>query len=106
MTNPEKYLSSPMQIPSLKICILGGPFSGKSTQGRLLSQIYNLRYINIEEVLTDWDKNPNQKELFANPDYVQVVKRCLAGKTVSAKLLVSVIKSIISQNGAIDDVSD
>lgn len=93
-----------MQIPSLKICILGGPFSGKSTQGRLLSQIYNLKYINLEEILCEWDRDPNQKDLLKNPNYSQIVKKVLAGKAVPAKMLVSVIKNLISPKSELDDV--
>ncbi|KAJ3092712.1 adenylate kinase [Quaeritorhiza haematococci] len=97
ISNPDKYLLRAPSLPNLKICILGGPFSGKTTQSKLLSTVYGLRNVSTEEIMTWWDRHPDQAEVENRwPLYQKIKKKSLRGKTVPADLLVSVLQLAIS----------
>ncbi|KAJ3412083.1 adenylate kinase [Chytridiales sp. JEL 0842] len=103
--NPEKYLRTRPTLPSLRLCVLGGPFTGKTIQSRMLAKVYNLNYISIDELLKEWDESPNQKDLLSRfPLYAKVVKMCKSGKAIAPEMMIELIQSIMKSKS--NDVAD
>lgn len=95
IVNPDKYLSGYPRLPSLKLCIVGGPSSGKTSQCKLLSKIYALQYVSIDEILADWDKyyqNPNSS---INALYEKVLRQLKRGKYISTDMEIEILKLAI-----------
>jgi hypothetical protein len=104
VANPEKYLSRPPALPSLRICVLGGPFTGKTTQSRMLAKVYNLKFVSIDELLKSWDEEMDQRSLLKrNPLYVKVVKRCRSGKSIAPEMMIDLIQLILNEKNSADD---
>jgi hypothetical protein len=59
LENPYRYLEKPPILKEFKMCVLGGPFSGKTTQAKLIAQTYNLSFVDIDDVVTKWDEASN-----------------------------------------------
>ncbi|KAJ3094596.1 adenylate kinase [Phlyctochytrium planicorne] len=98
ISNPDRFLSKPPRIPSLTVCILGGPFTGKTTQSSLLAKVYGLRLLSVDDILDQWSMDPDQAQLLRkNPIYAQIVKRCKAGRSVSPELMVDVLKYVLEE---------
>ena len=99
VANPDRYLEIPPVIPSLRICVLGGPFTGKSTQSKMLAKIYNLKYLSIDELLLGWDEEPDQRTLLKNNlMYAKVVKRLKIGKTVPPEMSIELIRMMLEDS--------
>ncbi|RKO94807.1 hypothetical protein BDK51DRAFT_30962 [Blyttiomyces helicus] len=100
LTNPDRYLTQAPELSPLRLCVLGGPFSGKSTQCKLLAKIYNLQYLSLEEMLTKLEQEPNQSDLMSrNSLYAKVgspglwiVRKCRSGKTITAEMQLLLLK--------------
>lgn len=90
---PEFFLCSKPSVPSLKVAIIGGPFSGRTTQADLLTEYFDLGYVSLTDTLRAWDRHPNQKELLKlNPNYSKIVKRLKMGKPLTTDMSIDVIK--------------
>lgn len=75
LANPDKYLSNASNLKNLQVSVLGGPFSGKTKQSKLLANRYKLVYLNAEEILSRLDSQENQNDLkVARPLYAEVCK--------------------------------
>ncbi|KAJ3052473.1 adenylate kinase [Rhizophlyctis rosea] len=96
LANPDKFLARPPKVSNLRLCILGGPFSGKSTQAKLVARIYNLLYVSVDEILRDWDSHPDQAKLMKEvPLYGKIARKLRSGKTLPADMQVSIIKTTL-----------
>ncbi|KAJ3245876.1 adenylate kinase [Chytriomyces hyalinus] len=90
--NPDKYLEIPPTLMGVNLCVLGGPFTGKTAQSKMLAQIYNLKYISADEMLSEWDSDPNQRELKkSNKRYAEIVERCRTGQSVAPETMIELI---------------
>lgn len=93
-----------MPTPPLRIVLIGRPFVGRETQGRLLAQRYNLKMIATEELLTVALGND---ECQLGHDALRLLQ---CGKEVTdeiyVQLVIREIKSICFQNGRIPDTSN
>ncbi len=67
LENPKKYICEPPQVPqNYRISIIGPPQSGKTTISNMLSQIYNWKIINMEEIfdqVKEYQKNWEEPEI-------------------------------------------
>ncbi|KAJ1563072.1 hypothetical protein HK405_002891 [Cladochytrium tenue] len=89
---PDRYLARPPSVPSLKICVLGGPFTGKSMQSKLVAKIYGLELLSLDDVLREWDNHPDQGALMEKfPIYKSIVDQCMTGASVSSEDMVEVL---------------
>jgi adenylate/nucleoside-diphosphate kinase len=103
LRNPDSYLAKPPSLPSLNICVLGGPFTGKTSQSTLISKIYKLKLIRIEEILNSLDNEPDLNTLSnKNPTYAEIAKICQTGSTIPSELIVELIKMKISEESTDD----
>ncbi|KAJ3195085.1 adenylate kinase [Irineochytrium annulatum] len=101
VSNPDKYLSAPPILPSLQICILGGPFTGKTTQAKMLARLYNLRLLSVDEVMREWDSEVDQRHMLTkSPTYAKIVKRCKAGRSVPPELVIEVVTHLLADSAA------
>ncbi|KAJ3316654.1 adenylate kinase, partial [Blyttiomyces sp. JEL0837] len=106
MMNPDAFLARPPMLPSLRICVLGGPFTGKSTQSQMLAKIYGLKLLSLDDILTAWDYERDQQGLIKqNALYATVVKRCKSGKSLPPEVMIQVIKSALDGDAKADDKS-
>ncbi|KAI9209033.1 uncharacterized protein BJ171DRAFT_418965 [Polychytrium aggregatum] len=94
--NPDKYITRPPRLPVLKICVIGGPMSGKSSQSKLLARLYDAQYIDIDHILNGWYSDPNQEALIdANIIYRQISRLLRSGKPIPPELYVEIYKAAI-----------
>ncbi|KAJ3124103.1 adenylate kinase [Nowakowskiella sp. JEL0407] len=109
LTNPDTYISqSQPYLPNLQICVLGGPFSGKSTQAKILAEVYCLEYVNVDDLVVNlgmdsdggngdcevgyggvWEKVNYEEKYVKEKDWG-------TGKPLTTELLLEIIKSKIS----------
>jgi adenylate kinase family enzyme len=71
----------------MTVCILGGPFSGKTTQAKLIARRYGLTYISVDEIL-------NGETL----DVKQAVGILKKGKYITPEIYTEIIRIAI-ENG-------
>ncbi|ORY47443.1 P-loop containing nucleoside triphosphate hydrolase protein [Rhizoclosmatium globosum] len=101
--NPDKYLETPPTLKGAKLCVLGGPFTGKTAQSKMLAKIYNLKYISVDEMLDEWDHDPNQRELKKRvPMYAEIVKRCKKGLSIAPEMMIELIKMALKDQPSAD----
>ncbi|KAI8807242.1 hypothetical protein BJ742DRAFT_317871 [Cladochytrium replicatum] len=99
IANPDRYVSKPPFLPEMKVCVMGGPFSGKTTQAKAIAVRYGLQYISLEDVLFTWDNHKEQGELQkSNPLYSKIVRKLRAGKPIPGDMLVDILKASISSS--------
>ncbi|KAJ3282849.1 adenylate kinase [Borealophlyctis nickersoniae] len=99
LANPDKYLCRPPHLSNLRICVLGGPFSGKTTQCKLLARIYRLKYVSVDEILQEWDEAPDQNELMKRiPLYGKLVRKTRSGKPIPPDMQVNIINMAIEES--------
>jgi hypothetical protein len=65
LSNPDKFLNGPFQIKKMRVCILGGPYSGKTTHSKLIALRHHLTYISIDEILQEIANDSHPDELGA-----------------------------------------
>ncbi|TPX32338.1 adenylate kinase [Synchytrium microbalum] len=98
IANPERYLATPPRLRAVKICILGGPMSGKTTQADLLSKLYSAKRINVDSILSSWDLNRDQAGLRSKiPVYDKIVVTCQKGQPVTTEQMVEVVQWAIAE---------
>ncbi|KAJ3357640.1 adenylate kinase [Entophlyctis luteolus] len=89
----NKYLEIPPRLAGVRMCIIGGPFTGKTAQAKMLAKIYDLKFVSVDEILEAWDCEPNQQELKKNfPIYKEAVKRCKMGQSIAPETTIELIK--------------
>jgi adenylate kinase len=87
--NPDKYLSNTSNLKNLHVSVLGGPFSGKTKQSKMLANQYQLVYLSAEHILTQLDKEKDQAQLKAQrPLYAEIVSVLRTGAYLSAKHII------------------
>ncbi|KAI9344788.1 hypothetical protein DFJ73DRAFT_626763, partial [Zopfochytrium polystomum] len=97
ISNPDKYLSKPPTVPSLHVCVLGGPFTGKSTQSQMIAKIYGLTLLSLDDILQSWDNLPNQSLLLKqNSVYARIVRTCKEGAAISSEEMIDVLQLHLS----------
>ncbi|TPX41691.1 adenylate kinase [Synchytrium endobioticum] len=98
IASPEKYLSTPPRLIGPKFCLLGGPLCGKTSQAVLLSKLYGLKLINVDAILAQWDKSPDQEACASQtPIYKSIVESCQKGAAVASSQLAEVVKWAIDE---------
>jgi adenylate kinase family enzyme len=73
LSYPNKYLAAKPALSSIKVLVLGGPLSGKSTLCRQVSERYNLTLIDVQKTIKAWTEmdaflgnNDKEKGLWQN----------------------------------------
>ncbi|TPX69831.1 adenylate kinase [Spizellomyces sp. 'palustris'] len=98
LSNPAKYLSTPPRLSPLHISILGGPFSGKTTQSKLLAHLYGLVHVSLDEVFEEWCAlSEEEGNKVWGTVFGQILRKCRLGKTIAPTLQVQVIQLVISK---------
>ncbi|KAJ3138794.1 adenylate kinase [Physocladia obscura] len=99
IANPNKFLENAPCLSGIRVCVLGGPFTGKTAQAKMLAKIYNLKYISVDDILEEWDQDPNQKELKTrNPMYKEIVKRCRSGQSIAPETMIELVKMALQDS--------
>ncbi|KAI8608195.1 hypothetical protein BC830DRAFT_1156309 [Chytriomyces sp. MP71] len=99
VANPDKYLETPPTLMGINLCILGGPFTGKTAQSKMLAQIYNLKYVSIDDILSTWDSDLEQRQLKkTNKRYKEIVERCRSGQSVAPETMIELILQALRES--------
>lgn len=73
--------------------------SGKTTISKLIAKAYNLTYVNVDDILSEWESVSDQVGLLEkNPVYKKVFKRCRSGKGLSSAIIAEVITHVIGDS--------
>jgi adenylate kinase family enzyme len=70
----------------MTVCILGGPFSGKTTQAKLIAKTYGLTYISVDDIL---------KEQLLDTDLAVVLLK--KGKYITPEIYTELIRNTIDK---------
>lgn len=95
LANPDVYCSKPPSVNSMKLCVIGAPSTGKTTQCKILAAYYNLKYVSVDDVINSWDANPAAG---TDPLYEKMVKRLKTGKTVSSEIMTEIVKNALGSH--------
>ncbi len=91
--NPDKYLLNTSTLKNLQVSILGGPFSGKTRQSKILANQYQLVYLSAEHILSRLDQEKDQAKLkIQRPLYAEIVSVLRSGAYLSAKHIVNLFQ--------------
>lgn len=100
IANPLAYLSTRPRLSPLRISVLGGPVSGKTTQAKLLASIYGLVYISLDEVFEEWGALSVEEGVAKwGSVFEKIVRKCRLGKTMPAEMVVEVVKGVVKRVG-------
>ncbi|KAI9101243.1 hypothetical protein DFS34DRAFT_592129 [Phlyctochytrium arcticum] len=98
LINPLKYLASPPRLSPLRIAVVGGPVSGKTTQSKLLASLYDLFYVSLDETFRTWDTLSEEEGTEAwGPIFSKTINKLRAGKNIPLDTQFEVVKAIVAK---------
>lgn len=91
--SPDIFLSTPPKIPAPRMCVIGGPFTGKSLQSQMLAKIYGVRLLCLDSIFEQWTVNPQKQA--QTPVFARILKELVAGRAATSEDLAMILKAQI-----------
>ncbi|KAJ3181392.1 adenylate kinase [Gaertneriomyces sp. JEL0708] len=99
LANPEKYIATPPSMTNLKICLLGGPNTGKTTQSDLIANAYRLAHVNLdaelERLLVEGDVQGDWRSIKD-----RILMACRSGGTVPVDVEIELVQLVIEREAS------
>ena len=81
------------------MCVIGGPFTGKSLQSQMLAKIYGVRLLCLDSIFEQWTVNPQKQA--QTPVFARILKELVAGRAATSEDLAMILKAQIEDESKV-----